>query len=120
MLAELIVSLPFVVFPCAALWWITRRLPAGWKGVGIGFAAMIAIPVFAFAGWNLALSLVTNATYVCLVCGRTEEQEQLLGVPCSHELLADGREYIQRFGLDPSGHGHDWHLEGCVRYARGP
>jgi hypothetical protein len=117
-LGALYLGLP--IFGCAtlALWWITRRLPAGWKGVGVGFGALLVIPSLAFGSWWGALSLLTDATYVCLDCGRTERQERFLFVPCSSSVLDDGLDYVQRFQSGTErGHTHRWHLDGCIRSA---
>ena len=98
------------------LWWITRRMPAGPKGLGVGLGAALVIPPLALGTWFLSLSLVTSATYVCTECGRTESQEHILFVPVTSEVIADGEDYVQRFSKHVD-HSHQWHLDGCIRSA---
>ncbi len=119
-LALPLLALPFLACTIAGLWWITRRLPAGWKGIGVGFLALLVIPTLAFLGWRSTLSNVTSAKYVCLTCGRTERQDKAFGLTCLHTLLADGQDYVQRFPKAlPERHEHDWSLESCLWDATG-
>lgn len=113
-LGALFLGLP--IFGCAtfALWWFTNRQSRRGRGVWSGLAAVFLIPPLALGFWWYAGALLTEATYVCLDCGRTERQERFLFLPCSSTVLADGEDYVQRFRLGvKTDHSHLWHLESC-------
>ena len=117
-LGGLILGVPIFGAATLALWWVTRRIPAGRKGLAVGSGALLAIPLVAFVTWFGALQALTTATYVCVDCGRTEEQERFLFVPLTREVCADGEDYVRRFSANAS-HAHRWHLDGCIRRAGG-
>src|SRR5262245_61896217 len=66
-----------------------RRPVNGRRGVTIAWAAAVLL-VLAYAGWRITLWQLTSGTYVCVECGRTEEQLRFLGVTCSRTLDDDG------------------------------
>jgi DNA-directed RNA polymerase subunit RPC12/RpoP len=117
-LGPVLLGLPIFGAATWVLWRITRRLPQGWPGVGVGLGALILVPGIALGAWLVALAMLTTASYVCLTCGRVERQERFLCLPCSSTVLDTGEEYVRRF--DPAAgkpHSHDWHLDGCIRSA---
>ena len=59
-----------------------------------------------------AKAYTLSGTFVCLECGRTEEQTWYDDRLLSSELVADGEDYARRFGVvSGKRHAHEWHLE---------
>ncbi len=115
-----LLALPFCLAAGLALAWLRHRLPPGWKGIVLGFAALAALSLLAFGGWMFSLTQVTWANYACIDCGRVERQTHL--GPCAiwRTLEHDDDEYLKRFAPELlRGHAHHWHRESCLFSALG-
>lgn len=113
-LAAILIALPFLAAAITTMVWIGRRLPVGWRrNLNVAAAACVLFPL-AFAGWQVTIFSLTRADYVCVECGRTEEQLRFAGWTLSRTVRDDGEEYGRRFVASRREHPHDWHLESCL------
>jgi hypothetical protein len=95
--------------------WVVRRLPAGWKGVRLGLAALAGSALLAFGGWFAAVQTTDSARFLCTGCGRMEQRTRILGIPVWRRPLQHD-EYARRFaGLFAHGHAHEWRVQGCIQ-----
>jgi hypothetical protein len=115
-----LLALPFLLGASLALMWLRHRLPPGWRGVVLGFAALAALSLLTLGGWMFSLSTVTWAHYACTDCGRVEKQTHIGPWTVSRALASDDEEYVKRFAPQlPREHEHHWHLESCLYSYRG-
>lgn len=76
----------------------------------ISFSRSICVIGLLLAGCSTPYTL--RGTFVCVECGRTEDQDWDDDRQLSSDLVSSGSDYAQRFGVETGkAHAHDWHLE---------
>lgn len=114
---EFVLVLAIALFGSAlvAAWRIHRELPWTWRALPKRAVTLLVAIALAAVAWYASLLLMTWGTYVCMVCGRTERQTRVAGLPCSWVLKDSGEAYAARFLAENAReHWHNWHLESCL------
>ncbi|MCC6409334.1 MAG: hypothetical protein IT453_19400 [Planctomycetes bacterium] len=97
-----------------------RLAPAGWKRWVIrGDVALILLPL-AWVGWRDSIAQLTEGSYRCVVCGRSELQVAFCGLRLHTKVRESGDAYSARFAeVLPSAHAHAWSPSGCILSGEG-